>query len=84
MSAAEGKRYYPVAELIDAGRSLSMRFFTPTRWEWIARLKLLAYRARYWFSEMDVEARIVDAERAAYLIVSYQEWVLRRRIDAAT
>ena len=74
--------HFAVAELIREGDSKAIRFFTPTRFEWMSKLKIWAYTV--WHRDGEIVSRIVSRERAEYLLVSYSEWVLRRQIDAAT
>ena len=75
--------HYAVVEMVENGKSQSLRFFPPTRWKWQATLKVLAYRARHAFRSCTIQSRIVDKERAEYLLVSYTEWALRQQIAAA-
>lgn len=77
------KEYYAVAEVVVNGQSQSLRFFPPTRRKWQSMLKVLAYRARHAFSGRKIHSRIVDKDRAEYLMVSYTEWMLRQQINAA-
>jgi len=75
-------QYHGVAELVVNGHSQSLKFFAPTRTRRVAEWKLKLYTL--WHREADVVTRIVDSERAEFLLISYTEWLLRRQIDAAT
>lgn len=72
--------HYPVIEVIDlvANESAYIRFFKPTPYLWYAKAKLAAFKLLHVRGNQRAETRIVDADRAAYLIVSYAEWKARR------
>ena len=73
-----------VVERIVDGQSQSLCFFKPTRRKWQSVLKVLAYKVQNVFSGHKFVSKIVDAERAEYLFVSYTEFILRHQIDNAT
>lgn len=73
--------FYPVAEVVEGGESQYVRFFKPTRWEWQARAKLVAFRLWHVRPTQRVVTRIVDAERAEFLLRGYAEWLNRRNVD---
>jgi hypothetical protein len=78
--------HYPVCEVIQEheskdSESLYVRFFKPTKYLWWARAKLALFKLWCVTSKQVVVTRIVDADRAAYLLVSYSEWRARLNLS---
>jgi hypothetical protein len=73
--------HYPVCEVVQDDESLYVRFFKPTERLWWAKLKLVLFQLMHVTSKQRAVTRIVDADRAAFLLVSYAEWRARRNLE---
>lgn len=74
--------FFPVAEVVEGNQSQYVRFFKPTRYEWQAKAKLLLFKAWHVGPAQRVVTRIVDADRAQFLLLGYREWLQRRNAEA--
>lgn len=73
--------FYPVCEVVQDDESLYVRFFKPTTRLWWAKAKLVLFQLARVTSKQRAVTRIVDADRAAFLLVSYAEWRARRNLE---
>lgn len=73
--------FYPVAEVVEGEQSQYVRFFKPTRYEWQAKAKLALFKLWHVGPAQRVVTRIVDADRAQFLLLGYSEWLKRRNVD---